>query len=234
MALVKINQLKVRQGAFELSIPELRIEAGQILGVMGKSGAGKTTFLHALMGFLPIISGEIEVREQSVGSLPTEKRGIALMFQKPWLFEHQTVIENVGFGLAIQGIPKEVRLSRARDWLHKMRIADLEERKAWEVSGGQAQRVALARAMAVGFPLLLLDEPFSAVEAPLRKDLRKLVKDLIEESQKAAIVVSHDWRDLEELAAHIIVLDRGEVIANEIPQKLKTHPDLKIRSICES
>ncbi|NBW99363.1 ATP-binding cassette domain-containing protein, partial [bacterium] len=117
MALVKINQLKVRQGAFELSIPELRIEAGQILGVMGKSGAGKTTFLHALMGFLPIVSGEIEVRGQSVGNLSTEKRGIALMFQKPWLFEHQTVIENVGFGLAIQGIPKEARLVQARDWL---------------------------------------------------------------------------------------------------------------------
>ncbi|NBX83084.1 ATP-binding cassette domain-containing protein [bacterium] len=234
MALVNINQLKVRQGAFELSIPELRIEAGQILGVMGKSGAGKTTFLHALMGFLPILSGEIEVKGQSVGNLSTEKRGIALMFQKPWLFEHQTVIENVGFGLAIQGISKEARLTQARDWLKKMQIADLEDRKAWEVSGGQAQRVALARAMAVGFPLLLLDEPFSAVEAPLRKDLRKLVRDLIQESQKAAIVVSHDWRDLEELAAHILVLDRGEIIANETPQNLKTHPDLQIRSICES
>ncbi|NBW98331.1 ATP-binding cassette domain-containing protein [bacterium] len=115
-----------------------------------------------------------------------------------------------------------------------MQIADLEERKAWEVSGGQAQRVALARAMAVGFPVLLLDEPFSAVEAPLRKDLRKLVRDLIQESQKAAIVVSHDWRDLEELAAHIMVLDRGKIIANETPQNLKTHPDLQIRSICES
>jgi ABC-type Fe3+/spermidine/putrescine transport system ATPase subunit len=216
-----------------LQLDALQIQPGEILGVMGKSGSGKTSLLHSIAGFFPIKEGQVSVFGREISRLDPEKRKVALVFQKPWLFEHQTVIENIFFGLKLQGVSKEECIRQAEDWLKKMEIPELRDRKVWELSGGQAQRVSLARALAVGFPLLLLDEPFSALDAPLRKGLRALVRRLVKESGKSAILVSHDWRDIEEAADSVLILDSGRKVAWGTLEEIKASTDSRVKAICE-
>lgn len=232
MSGVSIKKISISRGDFSLDLGQLDIKPGEILGVMGKSGSGKTSFLQALSGFVPIRSGSIQVKEVEITGLPPEKRKIALVFQKPWLFEHQTVLENVLFGVKIQGDSKEKCVAAARQWLAKMEISHLENKRVWEISGGEAQRVALARAMAVQFPLVLLDEPFSALDAPLRHGLRKLVKEIITESKTCAILVSHDWKDIQDLAQRVLVLSAGKVLALENVSDIRKHPNPEVLAIC--
>jgi len=228
---LKIEKLQVERKSFRLNIGPLEIQPGEVLGVMGKSGSGKTSFLHAIAGFIPSQS-IIRVDNHEIQDLPPEKRRTAIVFQKPWLFEHLSILENISFGLKIQGASKLNGESQAREWLSKMEISHLEKKRTWEVSGGEAQRVALARAMAVQFPLLLLDEPFSALDAPLRQGLRKLVKGLVSESQSCAILVSHDWKDIKEVSSRVLVLAEGKVLALEEVSKMKEHSDSEVRAIC--
>jgi|688.fasta_scaffold130032_2 ABC-type Fe3+/spermidine/putrescine transport system ATPase subunit len=233
MTEIKISNLLLERGTFQLQLDALQIQPGEILGVMGKSGSGKTSLLHSIAGFFPIKEGQVSVFGREISRLDPEKRKVALVFQKPWLFEHQTVIENIFFGLKLQGVSKEECIRQAEDWLKKMEIPELRDRKVWELSGGQAQRVSLARALAVGFPLLLLDEPFSALDAPLRKGLRALVRRLVKESGKSAILVSHDWRDIEEAADSVLILDSGRKVAWGTLEEIKASTDSRVKAICE-
>jgi len=233
MTEIKISNLLLERGTFQLQLDALQIQQGEILGVMGKSGSGKTSLLHSIAGFFPIKEGQVSVFGREISRLDPEKRNVALVFQKPWLFEHQTVIENIFFGLKLQGVSKEECIRQAEDWLKKMEIPELRDRKVWELSGGQAQRVSLARALAVGFPLLLLDEPFSALDAPLRKGLRALVRRLVKESGKSAILVSHDWRDIEEAADSVLILDSGRKVAWGSLREIKASTDSRVKAICE-
>lgn len=227
-----IQRLIFSRGEFNLEIEKVEIQPGEVLGVMGKSGSGKTSLLQAISGFLSVSSGSIQVNGKEIGVLPPEKRGAVLVFQKPWLFEHQTVLENVCFGLKLQGKSKKECSDLAQQWLVKMEISHLENKRAWEISGGEAQRVALARAMAVHFPLILLDEPFSALDAPLRQGLRKLLKELISESKACGILVSHDWKDIQELAERVLVLSGGRVLALEKVSQIQNHSNAEVRAIC--
>ncbi|NBX93216.1 MAG: ABC transporter ATP-binding protein [Proteobacteria bacterium] len=233
MSEVVISKLQVERKSFALEISSLKLGAGKILGVMGKSGSGKTTLLHAIAGFVSLKYGDVDVFGIRVSELPPEKRKIALVFQKPWLFEHQTVLENVCFGLKLQSLSRSKCEEQARFWLKRMEIESLEKRKIWELSGGQAQRVSLARAMAVKFPLLLLDEPFSALDSPLRKDLRNLLKQIVQESKSCAILVTHDWRDIEGTSDQVLILDQGKELAFGSPEEIRKNPNSRIKAICE-
>lgn len=230
---VLVENLEVDRSAFKLELKNLTIDAGQILGVMGQSGSGKSTLLQAIAGFVPIQCGSIKVFGKEIAHLAPEKRRVSLVFQKPWLFENKTVSENISFGLELQGYSKKDRKKISDEWLEKMEIQELGNRRAWEVSGGQAQRVALARAMAVKFPLLLLDEPFSALDAPLKKGLRNLLKQLIRESGFCAIFVSHDWKDIEEVCDRVLILAEGKTLAYEKSTDLKQSNNSYVKAICE-
>lgn len=233
MTEINISNLFLEKGTFRLQLDSLRIKQGDILGVMGKSGSGKTSLLHSIAGFVPIKEGQVSVFGKEISQLAPEKRKVSLVFQKPWLFENQTVIENIFFGLKLQGVSKEECIRQAEDWLKKMEIAELRDRKVWELSGGQAQRVSLARALAVGFPLLLLDEPFSALDASLRKGLRALVRRLVKESGTSAILVSHDWRDMEEVADSVLILESGKKLAWGTVKDIQASTDPRVKAICE-
>jgi ABC-type sulfate/molybdate transport systems ATPase subunit len=230
---VLIENLAVNRAGFHLSLERLGIESGEVLGVMGQSGSGKSTLLQALAGFVPLVSGTIKVFGNEISQLAPEKRKVSLVFQKPWLFENQTVLENISFGMKLQGLKKKEFQKTAEEWLRKMEIEELKDRRAWEISGGQAQRVALARAMAVNFPLLLLDEPFSALDSPLKKGLRKLVKQLVRDSGFCAVLVSHDWRDIEEVCHKVLILGEGKGLAYGTVHEVKQNSNPQVRAICE-
>lgn len=213
MANLKVSNLTAVVGSFVLNIPSLEIGAGKIVAVMGESGSGKSTLLNCLAGFLPIRSGSVVVGDKELTGLPPEKRKMALVFQRPSLFPHLNVRENVEFALRLQGVPE--RASRARTWLRRLNIGELEERRYDEISEGQAQRVSLARALASEFPVLLLDEPFSALDEKTRLDLRKTLREIVTESGVAALLVTHHPEDARAIADQIITLDRGGIVQDK-------------------
>lgn len=190
-----IQNLKVRRGGFQLEVPHLSLAEGEILGVSGASGSGKSTLLEAVAGFLPVEQGDILIDGKNLLPLPPEKRRIAMVFQKSYLFSNLTVLENVAFSYRVKGMARKERELKAMQWLERLAVSSLAGRRIHEISGGQAQRVALARALATQFPVLLLDEPFSALDADLRADIRILVSRLVVEEKIACVLVSHDPKD---------------------------------------
>lgn len=204
MSTLQITDLRVQRGSFVAELPSLSILPGTFAGLVGRSGSGKSTLLEAIAGFLPA-SGKICVGDKQIQDLPPEQRRVAMVFQRPALFSHLNLVENVAFGLRVQGVPKPQRLQRARDWLQRVGLAGLEKRAAGELSEGQAQRAAFARALIVGFPVLLLDEPFSALDVQTRKETRDLLESLVRETQVAVLLVSHHPEDVETLASQVLV-----------------------------
>jgi len=217
MGTLTIKNLKVQKDNFQLSVSDLSVESGSILAVMGKSGSGKSTFLNALAGFEPSVEGVVRFNGMELSSLPPERRQISIVFQNPALFPHLTVLGNVCFGLKIKKLNENVQKELAMLWLKKLEISELAERNPDSLSGGEAQRVALARALVVGFPILLLDEPFSGLDVRLRTGARKVVKDLVGEFKLVTILVSHDPEDIKEMADKICTIERGQLMSGLEP-----------------
>lgn len=198
MSLV-VRNLELLRGERRFSFPSFSAEAGSLLGVVGPSGSGKSTLLSAIAGFLPVEKGEILVGGAPVTHLPPEKRRTAMVFQKGALFPHLSLQENVEFALRAKGEPKQIRAKAAREWLERMHLLPLADRRGHQVSGGEAQRALLARALIARFPVLLLDEPFSGLDSALRAELRALIATLVKEEKIAALLVTHDPEDVQVL-----------------------------------
>jgi len=211
---LEMKQLVAKKGDFVLSIPELRLNAGDVLGVNGPSGSGKSTLLETIAGFQTVEKGKLVRNEQDISLLPPEQREIVLVFQKPYLFSHLTVSENVEFSRRVKGETKVAARVEAARLLNQFQVGDLATRRAHEISGGQAQRVALARAFATDFPIVLLDEPFSALDLKLRAEIKQVVTGLIKSRGGIAVMVSHDPSDLEGFATRVITLDHGAVVCD--------------------
>lgn len=177
---------------------------GEILVVLGESGCGKSTLLSTLSGITQPISGEILLGEKCLSGVPIHRRNIGLVFQDPLLFPHLSLLDNIGYSLRAQGKTKKEARERAAELLEWVGLSDVTGNKTWELSGGQAGRVALARAIAANPAVLLLDEPYSALDKTTRLRLLTDVKDLITGAGIPTIHVTHDSGEAELLATRTL------------------------------
>jgi len=203
----------------------LEMAEGEFLSLLGPSGCGKSTLMKTLAGILPARSGRIFLDGRDITDLPVHKRGTVVVFQDMRLFPHKSVAENVAFPLKMQGIPKKERLETAARLLEKVQMGGFESRKPGELSGGQQQRVALARALAAQPKLLLLDEPFSALDENLREDMRHLVLQLQKEFRMTVILVTHDREEALSMSDRVALLFEGKLSQVGTPRQVYDRPE---------
>ncbi len=221
--LLEIRNLSLSYGN-QVVLTDLNLEAeqGQLTAVLGASGAGKSTLLRLIAGFEAPTSGEILIDSNLVSSanevVAPEKRGVGIVPQDSALFSHLTVSQNIGFGL-----PKGSD-ARVKELLELVGLSEFANRKPASLSGGQAQRVALARALAPRPKLILLDEPFSALDAELRGRLREDVKAVLKAENASAILVTHDQEEALSLADRVAVMRDGRVIQAGTPTEIYNEP----------
>ena len=218
--------LALRVPGFELDVAWSA--GGGVAVLFGPSGAGKTLTLQCLAGLIKpsagriVLDGRVFFDSTTGVDVPAQERRIGYVFQGYALFPHLTVADNVGFGL--RGRPRAERARRVAATLDKLGLGDLERRYPSELSGGQRQRVALGRALAIEPALLLLDEPLSALDAPLRRALRDELRALLSEVGTAAVVVTHDFTEAYRLADRIVVYDGGRVVQSAPRAELLWQP----------
>jgi len=191
----------------------LTVASGETVALLGASGSGKSTLLKIIAGLDEPERGSVWFDGQDIGALPPEQRGFALMFQDFALFPHLNVQDNVAFGLVEQGVRRASAREQARDLLARFGLADHATARVWTLSGGEQQRVALARALITRPRALLLDEPFSALDATLREQLRAEFRQRITEAGIAAILVTHDEQEARAMAQHAWALQGGRLVA---------------------
>lgn len=187
------------------------IEKGKLIGLLGPSGSGKTTILRMIAGLENPDSGEIIIDGKVVNDIPASKRGIGFVFQNYALFRYMTVYENIAFGLKVQKANKKAIDKRVKELVELIGLKGLEKRYPSQLSGGQRQRVAFARALAPNPQLLLLDEPFAAIDAKVRQELRSWLKEMIEKLGVTSIFVTHDQDEAIEVADEIIITNKGRI-----------------------
>ena len=205
----------------------LEVAEGEFLSLLGPSGCGKSTLMKTVAGILTAQSGQVFLDGQEITNLPVHKRGTVVVFQDMRLFPHKTVAENVAFPLKMQGIPKAKRLKTAEELLEKVQMGAYRNRKPGELSGGQQQRIALARALAAQPKLLLLDEPFSALDENLREDMRRLVLQLQKEFSMTVILVTHDREEALSMSDRVALLFDGRLAQIGTPREVYERPETK-------
>ncbi|MDR0353320.1 MAG: sulfate ABC transporter ATP-binding protein, partial [Opitutaceae bacterium] len=208
----------------------LRVPAGKLVALLGPSGSGKTTLLRIIAGleFPDAGGGRIAFHGEDVTRVPAGKRGVGFVFQHYALFRHMTVFDNVAFGLRVR--PRARRPARAEiagrvnELLHLVQLDGLDRRYPGQLSGGQRQRVALARALAVRPRVLLLDEPFGALDAKVRKELRRWLRKFHEEIQLTTIFVTHDQEEALEIADEVVIMNKARIEQVGAPRDVYDRP----------
>lgn len=200
------------------------IEQGHLAALLGPSGSGKTTILRMIAGLDTPDSGDILINGTRVNNLPGSKRGIGFVFQNYALFRYMTVADNIAFGLQVQKKGKGEIRSRVDELLELISMQDLGKRYPHQLSGGQKQRVAFARALAPNPQLLLLDEPFAAIDAKVRRELRTWLRDMIARVGITSIFVTHDQEEAMEVADMVIVTNHGAVEQIGTPEEICSQP----------
>ena len=202
----------------------LEIESGELVAFLGPSGCGKTTTLRMITGLLLPTSGDILFDNKSIITVPTEKRGAVMVFQKHLLFPTMSVGQNVGFGLKMQGIAKQEIERRVDEMLELVKLPGFAKRRAHELSGGQQQRVALARALVVHPTVLLLDEPLANLDANLRLEMRELIRSIQRELGITTVFVTHDQEEAVMLADRIALMFDGVLQQYDVPHSFYQRP----------
>ncbi|MEO6958000.1 MAG: ABC transporter ATP-binding protein [Antricoccus sp.] len=202
----------------------LQLAAGSFTALLGPSGCGKSTTLAMLAGLLSPDEGDITLDGTSMLRIAVEKRPVSLVFQKPLLFPHLDVAQNVGFGLRMRGFAARDITVKVQSMLERVQLGGLGARRVGELSGGQEQRVALARALILAPRLLLLDEPFSQLDAELRAEMRALVRTLHNETQTTTLFVTHDQIEAVEVADQIVLMLDGRLAGKGSPELFYQSP----------
>lgn len=227
MSHLKLKNLKVKYpGAnFQLSVPNLHIEKSEFFGLIGESGCGKTTLLRTIGGLQPLKNGQIFMEDKEITHLKSEHRNMSMVFQEPLLFAHMTVLDNVAFPLKIKGMPKVKRYDLAKTYLEKVGLEGYEDRYPVQLSGGQQQRVSIARALVHEPEIVLMDEPFSALDPELRDEMRRLVKSLQKTLDLTVIFVTHQLDEAALLFDRVAVISDGEIIQEGKPSDIYKAPE---------
>jgi sulfate/thiosulfate transport system ATP-binding protein len=204
----------------------LEIESGELVALLGPSGSGKTTILRMVAGLEYADEGHIYFGDQDATDIPVRERGVGFVFQHYALFPHMTVAENIGFGMKVSKVKRDTSAIAARvaDLLRLVRLEGLGDRFPGQISGGQRQRVALARALAVDPKVLLLDEPFGALDANVRHDLRRWLREIHQELGITTIFVTHDQEEALDLADRVVILKEGKIVQQGTPQDVCRDP----------
>ena len=187
------------------------VEKGRLVALLGPSGSGKTTLLRMIAGLETPNAGDIYIDGQRMNDIPAARRGIGFVFQNYALFRYMTVFDNVAFGLKLQKVPKAQMKKRVMELLELTGLSGMEKGYPNQLSGGQRQRVAFARALAPNPQVLLLDEPFAAIDAKVRTELRSWLKEMVEKLGITSIFVTHDQDEAVEVADEIIITNHGRI-----------------------
>jgi len=226
--LIRVNTLTKRfDDVSVLRDINLAVEPGEFIALLGPSGSGKTTLLRIIAGLEFQDEGNVLVDGRDVSGLSVRDRQVGFVFQHYALFRHMTVAQNIGFGLSVRKRnrpPKHEIEARAQELLRLVQLDGLGKRYPSQLSGGQRQRVALARALAIEPKLLLLDEPFGALDAKVRKDLRRWLRDLHRQMGLTSIFVTHDQEEALELADRVVVMDHGVIEQIGTPEEIYMEP----------
>lgn len=226
---IEVRAVTKRFGSF-LAVDDvsLRVESGELVALLGPSGGGKTTLLRVIAGLDTPDTGSVLLQGEDATSRNARDRGVGFVFQHYALFRHMTVFENVAFGLRVR--KREVRpadaeiRTRVNQLLELVQLDFMADRRPSELSGGQRQRVALARALAVEPKVLLLDEPFGALDAKVRRELRGWLRRLHDEIHLTSVFVTHDQEEALELADHVAIMNRGRIEQEGTPDSIVERP----------
>jgi sulfate transport system ATP-binding protein len=222
---IEVRNVGKRFGDFvALDDVSMTVQDGALTALLGPSGSGKSTLLRIIAGLESADSGEVLIEDVDVTQAPARSRGVGFVFQHYAPFKHMTVHDNVGFGLSVRKTPKAEIGARVKELLGLVRLDGLAERYPSQLSGGQLQRMALARALAVQPRVLLLDEPFGALDAQVRGELREWLRRLHDEIHVTTIFVTHDQEEAMEVANEIVVMNAGAIEQTGAPNELYESP----------
>lgn len=222
---ILVENVSKRFGTFcALDHVNLEVKAGSLVALVGPSGSGKSTLLRMIAGLEVPDEGRIWLSGREATYAPIQKRNIGFVFQNYALFKHLTVYENIAFGLNVRHATAAQIQARVRDLLQLIQLEHIADRYPSQLSGGQRQRIALARALAVEPKVLLLDEPFGALDARVRKELRSWLRRLHEEMPVTTVFVTHDQQEAMEVAHEIVVFNQGRLEQVGSPKEIYDHP----------
>ena len=222
---ISVRHVKKGFGSFRaLDDVSVDVPDGSLTALLGPSGSGKSTLLRVIAGLEQPDAGEVVIGGEVATALPPQRRNVGFVFQHYAAFKHMTVRDNVGFGLRIRKRPKAEIRRRVDELLHVVQLDGLADRYPAQLSGGQRQRMALARALAVEPRVLLLDEPFGALDARVREELRDWLRRLHDEVHVTTVLVTHDQEEAMEVASRIVVMNHARIEQVGTPLELYQHP----------
>jgi len=220
---VELDGIAVRYPSFSLSLT-LTARKGEVLSILGPSGSGKSTLLRLIAGFTEPDSGRVRIGERDVTALPPQQRSVGFVFQDYTLFPHLNVFQNVAYGLRVRGEKRDRIAEAVRRHLELVELPGYEERQIETLSGGERQRVAVARALIVEPEVLLLDEPFSSIDAPLRKDLGAQLLKLQHRFGVTVVFVTHSRSEALSISHRVAVMHDGSLLQTGEPEELYERP----------
>ena len=222
---IVVRNLSKKYGSFQaVEDVSFEVPTGQLVALLGPSGSGKSTILRIIAGLEQPERGTVELTGEDATAVPIQNRGVGFVFQHFALFRHMTVRDNVAFGLKVRKLPKAEIKQRVDELLELVQLSGYSGRYPTQLSGGQRQRVALARALATRPKVLLLDEPFGALDAKVRDELRTWLRRLHDEVHVTSLFVTHDQQEAFEVADQVVVLNKGKVEQMGPPQELYEKP----------
>jgi sulfate transport system ATP-binding protein len=222
---ILVRNLSKRFGEFQaVDGVSFEVAAGQLVALLGPSGSGKSTILRIIAGLEPADAGDVELTGEDATHVPAQDRGVGFVFQHYALFRHMTIRQNIAFGLEVRKLPRREVRSRVDELLALVQLEGYANRYPSQLSGGQRQRVALARALAPQPKVLLLDEPFGALDSRVRDELRTWLRRLHDEVHVTSLFVTHDQQEAFEVADQVVVLNKGKVEQIGPPQLLYERP----------